>query len=152
MCCHAQWPWILSHQANILPERGSEPSWHAMQLVIIFDSPLADESILSLLSLQFCLHCVSWYSTGLLLIWWSCTMSPDSDLSQSQQEISGDLAARNQQRQWTKHVAGVSVHCYVAYIFFIPVYFFSVLIYERHYNGIKSGEISAVLWLTLIFM
>lgn len=55
-----------SHLANILPEKRSERSMHAMQLVISVDSPLADESILRLLSLQFCLLCVNpvgWYST-----------------------------------------------------------------------------------------
>ncbi len=54
------------HQADILPEKRSEQSLHAMQLVTIFDSLRADESILSLLSLQFCLFCVnlvSWYGT-----------------------------------------------------------------------------------------
>lgn len=56
----------FSHKANILPDKRSELILHAMQLGIIFDSLLADESFLSLLSLQFYLLCVnpvSWHSS-----------------------------------------------------------------------------------------
>lgn len=45
-CCHARCLWKpFSHQANILSEKRSQHSLHAMQLVVISDPLLADESI-----------------------------------------------------------------------------------------------------------